>query len=97
MRTLSDGRERRSREEWQRIVSRFERSGLSENRFCKEQRLTRKTFRTWRQRLAEGGGTPPPFVEIAMPKPVAEEVAEPLGSGAFELSLPGGVTLRWRA
>ena len=69
MRTLSDGRQRRSREEWQRIVSRFERSGLSENLFCEEQRLTRKTFRTWRQRLAEEGGAPPPFVEIAMPKP----------------------------
>ena len=47
MRTLSDGRQRRTRQEWQEILSRFERSGLSENRFCKDHRLTRKTFRTW--------------------------------------------------
>ena len=53
MRTLSDGRQCRSRQEWHEIVARFERSGLSENRFCKEQRLTRKTFGTWRQRLPD--------------------------------------------
>ena len=91
------GRQRRSRAEWQRIISRFERSGLSENRFCKEHHPTRKTFRTWRQRLANVEGTAPPFVEIAMPKPAVEEVVEPPVSGTFELSLPGGVTLRWRA
>lgn len=54
MRTLSDCRQRRSRQERHEIVARFERSGLSENRFCKGQRLTRKTFRTWRQ-PARGG------------------------------------------
>ncbi len=97
MRTVSDVRRRRSREEWQQIISRFEQSGLSENRFCKEQRLNRKTFRIWRQRFAEDGTAVASFVELPVPDSAAAVVSEPLGSGTLELSLPGGVTLRWRA
>ena len=97
MRTLSDGRQRRSRQEWHEIVARFERSGLSENRFCKEQRLTRKTFRAWRQRLSEEGAQRSTFVELTVPKPEPEPRLDQLCTGTFELCLPGGVTLRWRA
>lgn len=95
MRTLSDGRQRRSRREWKKIVDRFEQSGLSENRFCIEQKLTRKTFRAWRQRFADEADPAPDFVELVTPGP-----ADDLGQTKerhFELSLPGGVTLRWRA
>jgi len=95
MRTLSDGRQRRTRQEWHEIVAHFERSGLSENRFCKEQRLTRKTFRTWRQRFAEEAARPADFVELAVPE--LEPSSDQRFPSAFELCLPGGVTLRWSA
>jgi hypothetical protein len=98
MRTLSDGRQRRSRQEWKKIVDRFERSGLSENRFCKDHGLTRKTFRTWRKHFAEEGEpiATPTFVELAAPRSKPEGPPEPSDGASFELCLPGGVTLRWR-
>lgn len=97
MRRLSDGRQRRSREQWREIVAQFEGSGLSENGFCKKAGLNRKTFRVWRQRIGEEKPHRPAFVELAMPKPVEEPLLGTLEHGTFELQLPGGVSLRWRA
>jgi len=100
MRTRKDGRLRRSREEWEEIISLFEQSGLSENRFCQEQGLQRKTFRTWRQRLEQGfdkkASMPSAFIELPVPNTAAPLIESALDVGSFELALPGGVTLRWR-
>lgn len=93
MRKLSDGRQRRSREEWQELISRLNRSGLSEDAFCRRHGLNRKTLRIWRRRFGE---EEPPFVEVAMPPALEEPDAARLASGTFEIALPGGVSLRWK-
>ena len=92
MRVLADGRVRRTESEWRAIVARFERSGLSELAFCKKAKLSRQVFRRWRQRLAEPSA-PAEFVEWVAP----EVVEEPAGRAEFELTLPGGAVLRWKA
>ena len=46
---------RRSRSEWQGIMSRFEGSGLSLKRFCVAEDLAPSTFALWRRRLGRGG------------------------------------------
>ncbi len=101
MRTLSDGRIRRSEAEWREIFARYEKSGLSELAFCRRSKIARKTFRAWRRRLAAPPRRPAKpraaFVEWAPPfVPRAAEGSSQAGS-AFELELPGGVVLRWKA
>jgi hypothetical protein len=95
MRILSDGRQRRSRQEWQGIIARFQRSGQSENAFCTKHELSRKVFRTWRVRLGEEDQSEAAFVEIPMQTSAIAPMSPHLEAGSFEIQLPGGVTLRW--
>ena len=94
MRVLADGRVRRSESEWRSIFGRFEKSGLSESAFCRRSKLPRGTFVKWKRRLSQDTDPAPSFVEWIAPTPPAESAAI---SGEFELSLPGGVVLRWKA
>jgi hypothetical protein len=109
MRALSDGRIRRTESEWRAIVSKFESSGLSESAFCRTAKVSRKSFRIWRERLTAAGRTPrvqatrkprptgPAFVEWLAPSAPTLLEAKPGSGVAFELALPGGVVVRWRA
>ena len=99
MRVLSDGRVRRTEAEWRGILERYEASGLSESAFCRRSKLPRSSFVKWKRRLGSeprGSARAPAFVEwlapAQPPEPRAEERAR-----SFELELPGGVVLRWRA
>ncbi len=91
MRVLADGRVRRTESEWRALVSRQERSGMSEVAFCQRSKLSRASFRQWKQRLAETES--PAFVEWVSPEVVADDSSP----AEFELTLPGGAVLRWKA
>ena len=91
MRVLADGRVRRTESEGRSIVARQERSGMSEVAFCQRSKLSRASFRQWKQRLAER--EPSAFVEWVTPVVVGSES----GGAEFELTLPGGAVLRWKA
>ena len=95
MQALSDGRVRRSRAEWQEIVGRSRKSDLSEAEFCKGEDILYSTFAAWKRKLRRPPEAKGAFVEVVR-NPVSSE-APPAVGGEFELSLPGGVTLRWRA
>ncbi len=100
MRTLSDGRVRRSEAEWREIFARYEESGLSELAFCRRAKIARKTFRAWRRRLASSPRRPatPKAAFVEWTPPPVPQGADGLPAGlAFELELPGGVVLRWKA
>ena len=43
---------RRSHEEWQRLITEQQQSGLSQRAFCREHGLALSSFRNWKQRLA---------------------------------------------
>jgi hypothetical protein len=94
MRVLADGRVRRTELEWRSIVSRQARSGMSEVAFCRKSKLSRASFRQWKHRLAETAEVESPgFVGWVTP-----EVVGTVSPGAeFELTLPGGAVLRWKA
>jgi len=92
MRVLADGRVRRTESEWRAIVARYERSGMSEVAFCHKAKLSRASFRNWKERLA-GSESPAGFVEWVTPEVVEESTAR----GEFELTFPGGAVLRWKA
>ena len=92
MQTLADGRVRRTESEWRALVERQAQSGMSELAFCKKAKLSRASFRKWKARLSEAEA-PATFVEWVAPE-VVEDAA---GRGEFELTLPGGAVLRWKA
>jgi hypothetical protein len=104
MKKLADGRIRRTESEWRALIKKFEAGSASEAAFCRARKLSRKSFREWRARLADAGPsrtratrrrkTPPAgFVELTAPPMDAKPKVGP----EFELELPGGVRLRWRA
>ena len=94
MRVLSDGRVRRTEAEWRSILARFERSELSMSAFCRQAKIPRGSFVKWRQQLSTSGAAPPAFVEWLAPGAEPETASS---TGEFELQLPGGVVLRWKA
>lgn len=94
MRVLADRRKRRTAAEAREIVARFEASGLTMPEFCRREGLARSVLCYWKKRLREAQGEAPgQFVELRMPETVDSWGLAP---GELELSLPGGVTLRWR-
>jgi hypothetical protein len=40
---------------WQDIIRHWERSGISQKEFCKDERIAISTFRYWKKRLEESG------------------------------------------
>jgi len=99
MRVLADGRVRRTEAEWRAVLERYEKSGQSISGFCRRAKLSRNSFTKWRRRLAATPSASPSFVEwIAAPgAETGPEETSAGGVGEFELSLPGGVVLRWKA
>jgi hypothetical protein len=98
MRVLADGRVRRTQSEWQAILKRFEKSGLSGTAFCEREEISPSAFAEWKRKLGEvtpARTSPSRFVELTTTPAVS--LAPPQSRGAFEISLPGGVVLRWIA
>lgn len=95
MRVLSDGRVRRSSAEWRKVFEKCEASGLSALAFCQREGIPRATFKRWQQRLRVTASPPDAAGFVELPRMARSEDAS-LSSAALELSLPGGVVLRWR-
>ena len=95
MRVLADGRVRRTRAEWQTIMKRFGKSGLTVAAFCEREEISASAFSEWKRKLSVNGVKKPSFVELT-PSTPPPRASLPV-RGEFELSLPGGVVLRWKA
>lgn len=98
MQVLADGRVRRTVAEWREVIEAQESSGLSVLAFCEREKLSRSAFTRWRREVKPQSARPveaePSFVELPLPRAAVERRS--LGPGELELSLPGGVTLRWK-
>lgn len=102
MRVQSNGKVRRTSSEWDSIFAEFEASGLSAAAFCRRKKLAKSTFTKRRlgrgRRRAVRRSTAARFVELtpepARPLSLASATRDP---GSFEIVLPGGVILRWKA
>ena len=102
MQMQSNGKVRRTASEWDAIFEEFESSGLSAAAFCRRKKLPKSTFTKRRQAGGRKRVTrrvkPARFVELtagrAAPSSAREIVA---GVHTFELELPGGAVLRWKA
>jgi len=93
-------RQRHSAAQWQALIERQAGSGLSQEAFCKQEKLGQSTFRRWKSRLAGpvGGAMPqesaPALFAALTPAPEREGHG---GAGwEVELDLGGGVCLHIR-
>jgi hypothetical protein len=102
MRRLADGRIRRSAEEWERIFDRFDSSDLTATAFCRREKIAKGSFEKWKKKVSrrsKAATAGPTFVEWPSPAEPASDrsiIAPRLSSGELELSLPGGVVIRWK-
>jgi transposase-like protein len=83
-------RVRRTEKQWTEILRRFEASGEGLQQFCRREGVALSSFQRWRQRL--GKNTPARFVEL-VPTVAVESSAM---NWSLEVSLPNGVSLRFR-
>ena len=103
MRKQADGKIRRSREEWERIFDRFYSGGMTSAAFCRREKIAKASFEKWKKEIGRRSETvrvAPTFVEwpsSADSTPAAPIAPAMLSSGELELSLPGGVVIRWKA
>lgn len=96
MRVLADGRVKRSAAEWRRVFERCEASGLSALAFCQREGIPRSTFTRWQQRLRLAPSPADAAAFVELPLGAAGQGSPSLSTAELELSLPGGVVLRWR-
>lgn len=83
MKAMKNGKIRRSRAEWEELISKYRLSGLSKDGFCEREGVSRSSFGVWHRKLS---GKSRGFVELSTPN----------SSWDIELELPGSVLLRMR-
>jgi hypothetical protein len=88
-------KDRRTPQQWQKLITDWQHSGQSVAEFCKEQHLTLSNFYLWRKRLdtAVPETTLPPWIALSS-SPAMDTVND--NDWQLELSLPGGVILRMK-
>jgi len=87
---------RRTAAQWRTLMTEQAESGMSQEAFCKHNRLALSTFANWKRRLAsqpdaQEQGTPPPSTWIDLGSLGARNIAWDI-----ELDLGDGICLRLR-
>ena len=98
-------RRRRTESEWRGLLSSFEQSGMTRDRFCRQESLSLSTFESWRSKMRSTPTSAPKplparFVEICLPPAEESATARSASTEAqipeVVVELPFGVTLRFR-
>lgn len=88
MKLMSNGKVRRTSEEWHEILTQWKRSGLSAKEFCRKEELQLSSFQRWQQKL-DGSSEQHDFVTVATAPP-------PTSSWVLEITLPNGTKLHFQ-
>lgn len=88
-------RQRRSREQWQQLITEQQQSGLSQKAFCQGKGLVLSTFTYWKRRLGEPTSSNGPAEGHWLELPVSLTEGPSTGWD-IELELGGGLCLRLR-
>jgi len=91
-------RQRRSRNEWQRLIKELKGSGLTQGQFAAERRLNAKTLENWAYRLrreARQADAPLPFLPIRLREAALPTAVAALGSGIIELVVGEDLRVRF--
>lgn len=79
----------RSAAEWRTILERFDRSGRSQQAFCREAGISLSAFQNWRRRSRLRHTVPAQFIDVT-------PVTPPTPRWAIEIEFPDGTTARVR-
>jgi hypothetical protein len=93
MSQFPQGKIRRSRNDWERLMAEYEAGAVTQRAFCDQHELAYSTFSYWRKRLCQT------VTSSAQSEPLFELPTLPLDRGdewRVELDLGQGVTLRLR-
>ena len=83
---------RRSREEWRKIIIRQETSGVSIPEYCRQQKLSEKSFYGWRKRLGVNAEPKPEeFIQITSTEVGSGKVLNIKTPGGYQLEIPEGM------
>jgi hypothetical protein len=88
MKLMSNGKVRRTAEEWRQIITQWKRSGLSPEAFCQRESLQLSSFQRWHLKVNGSSGRQD-FVEVTAASPSAS-------TWALEVTLPNGSKLHFR-
>lgn len=88
MKVMSNGKIRRTREEWREILTQWEKSGLGVGEFCRKQEIQLSSFQRWQQKL-NGSSGKDAFVALT-PAP------QPASLWSLEVTLPNGGKLHFQ-
>ena len=90
---------RRTRAEWQALLSEYDSSGLSQAAFCKNHRIATASLHNWRKKLAAQDGSTD-FIDITTQLSTTQTLvpSEPESTAPWqvELELGRGLVLRLR-
>ena len=92
MQVLSNGKVRRSAGEWREVFSRWKKSSLSPEDFCKKHEIRPSSFRRWQQRIGNANSLDAAFIPVT-PEPPS---SVPTSGWLLEVTLPNGVQLRFQ-
>ena len=95
---MKQRRARQSADEWARLITRFEKSGLSPVEFCQQEDLSLATFRRWRSRSTtrspqKSATASSDFIAV---KPAATESLQPSPVSSIQLQIGPSITLTIR-
>ena len=78
---------KRSEEQWRELLLSYERSGQTQEEYCRGAGISKGTLWKWRKRLK--GQNAPQFIELN-----PESNVERIESARLEVEISGGITLR---
>jgi len=89
LKVMSNGRVRRSSDEWRDLVSRCAASGVGLREFCRKEKVNLTSLQRWQKRLAQSK-QPTEFIDVT---PAVQDSVSPW---AVELEFSSGTILRLR-
>lgn len=88
---------RRSEGQWQVLLDRQARSGLTVGAFCDREGVSKSSFARWRAMLGAARESPPAFLELPRVAAAGPMIHHGAGAGSglhIELDLGAGIVLR---
>ena len=80
-------------DDWKKLIGQWERSGMSQRRFCERNKVSFWSFRSWRTKLNEMPSESSEFVEVQAKESESRREAR----GEIRIYFPNGIIMEAKA